>query len=61
MPIMTTAETVIATLLAHGIDTLFALPGVHDEPLFDVAHKASDRSTRCTSRPPPMWLSAPRR
>ncbi|WP_428489192.1 thiamine pyrophosphate-dependent enzyme [Rhodopila sp.] len=40
---MTTAEAVIETLLAHGIDTLFALPGVHNDHLFDAAHKASDR------------------
>src|ERR1700677_3669997 len=43
MPCMTTAEAVIETLLAHGIDTLFALPGVHNDHLFDAAHKASDR------------------
>jgi acetolactate synthase I/II/III large subunit len=41
MPRMTTAEAVIETLLAHGIDTLFALPGVHNDHLFDAAHKAS--------------------
>jgi acetolactate synthase-1/2/3 large subunit len=40
---MTTAEAVIESLLAHGIDTLFALPGVHNDHLFDAAHKASDR------------------
>jgi acetolactate synthase-1/2/3 large subunit len=43
MPRMTTAEAVIETLLAHGIDTLFALPGVHNDQLFDAAQKASDR------------------
>src|ERR1700760_1284174 len=43
MPRMTTAEAVIETLLAHGVDTLFALPGVHNDHLFDAAHKASDR------------------
>jgi acetolactate synthase-1/2/3 large subunit len=43
MPRMTTAEAVIETLLAFGIDTLFALPGVHNDPLFDAAHKASGR------------------
>src|SRR5258708_24238266 len=43
MPRMTTAEAVIETLLTHGIDTLFALPGVHNDHLFDAAHKASDR------------------
>ncbi len=40
---MTTAEAVVETLLAHGIDTLFALPGVHNDHLFDAAFKASDR------------------
>jgi acetolactate synthase-1/2/3 large subunit len=40
---MTTAEAVVETLLAHGVDTLFALPGVHNDHLFDAAHRASDR------------------
>jgi acetolactate synthase-1/2/3 large subunit len=31
----TTAETVLDSLLAHGIDTLYALPGVHNDHLFD--------------------------
>ena len=39
----TTAEAIVATLLAHGIDTLYALPGVHNDHLFDAAHKAADR------------------
>jgi acetolactate synthase-1/2/3 large subunit len=40
---MTTAEAVLESLLAHGIDTLFALPGLHNDHLFDAAHKASGR------------------
>ena len=43
MPRMTTAEAVLETLLSHGIGTLFALPGVHNDPLFDAAHNAFDR------------------
>ncbi len=43
MPRMTTAEAVIETLLTHGINAIFALPGVHNDHLFDAAHKASDR------------------
>ncbi len=43
MPRMTTAEAVIESLVAHGIGTLFALPGVHNDHLFDAAHKGSDR------------------
>src|SRR5437660_5374303 len=40
---MTTAEATVASLLAHGIDTLYALPGLHNDPLFDAMFKASDR------------------
>jgi acetolactate synthase I/II/III large subunit len=40
---LTTAEAVIESLLQHGIDTLYALPGVHNDHLFDAAHKAGDR------------------
>jgi acetolactate synthase-1/2/3 large subunit len=43
MPRMTTAEVTIESLIMHGIDTLYALPGVHNDPLFDAAHKMSDR------------------
>jgi acetolactate synthase I/II/III large subunit len=40
---MTTAEATVATLATHGIDTLYALPGVHNDHLFDALYKASDR------------------
>lgn len=40
---LTTAEAVVESLIAHGIDTLYALPGVHNDHLFDAAHKAADR------------------
>jgi acetolactate synthase I/II/III large subunit len=40
---MTTAEAVIAALVAHGIDTVYALPGVHNDHLFDVLFKAGDQ------------------
>lgn len=43
MPVMTTAEAVIESLLRHGVDTLYALPGVHNDHLFDAAHKAGER------------------
>ena len=29
-------------LVAHGIDTIYALPGVHNDPLFDALFRASD-------------------
>ena len=39
---MTTAEAIVATLLAHGIDTLYALPGVQNDHLFDACSSAGD-------------------
>jgi acetolactate synthase-1/2/3 large subunit len=40
---MTTAEATVASLIAHGIDTLYALPGVHNDHLFDALFRAKDR------------------
>ncbi len=37
---MTTAEAVVAALVAHGLDTLYALPGVHNDAFFDALAKA---------------------
>jgi len=41
--IMTTAEAIVAALIAHGLNTIYALPGVHNDPFFDALFKASDR------------------
>src|ERR1700752_64323 len=43
MPQMTTAEAIVASLIAHGLDTIYALPGVQNDHLFDALFKASDR------------------
>jgi len=43
MATMTTAEATVAALIAHGLDTIYALPGVHNDPFFDALFKASDR------------------
>jgi len=43
MESMTTAEATVAALIAHGVGTIYALPGVHNDPLFDTLFKASDR------------------
>jgi acetolactate synthase I/II/III large subunit len=40
---MTAAEATVATLLAHGMDTIYALPGVHNDHLFDALYKAANR------------------
>src|SRR6266702_6605705 len=40
---MTTAEATVQALIAHGIDTIYALPGVHNDPLFDALFQAAAR------------------
>jgi acetolactate synthase-1/2/3 large subunit len=40
---MTTAEAVVASLAAHGIDTVYALPGIQNDHLFDALFKAGNR------------------
>ena len=40
---MTAAEAVVATLAAHGLDTVYALPGVQNDLLFEALFKFSDR------------------
>jgi acetolactate synthase-1/2/3 large subunit len=40
---MTAADAVVATLAAHGIDTVYALPGLQNDPLFDALFRFSDR------------------
>src|SRR5262249_58286930 len=42
-PRMTTGEAAVAALVAHGIDAVYALPGVHNDPLFDALFKAGER------------------
>src|SRR4249920_641871 len=39
---MSTGEATVATLLAHGFDTVYALPGVHNDHLFDAFQRAGD-------------------
>jgi acetolactate synthase-1/2/3 large subunit len=41
--VMTAAEAVVATLAAHGLDTVYALPGVQNDLLFEALFKFSDR------------------
>ena len=40
---MRTADAVVESLLRHGIDTLYCLPGVHNDHLFDALHGAEGR------------------
>jgi len=40
---MSTAEAAVATMLGHGLDTIYALPGVHNDHLLDAFQRAGDR------------------
>ena len=40
---MTTGEATVAALIAHGVETVYALPGVHNDYLFDALFKAGDQ------------------
>src|SRR5665213_3818831 len=42
-PNMTAADAVIATLIAHGLDTVYALPGLQNDLLFEALFRFSDR------------------
>jgi acetolactate synthase-1/2/3 large subunit len=39
---MSTAEATVATLIAYGLDTVYALPGVHNDHLFDAFQRAGN-------------------
>ena len=43
MPRLSTAEATVETLLLHGLDTVYALPGLHNDPLFDAFYHAADK------------------
>lgn len=43
MPQMNTAVAAVETLIRNGIDTVYGVPGIHNDPLFDALYNASDR------------------
>jgi acetolactate synthase-1/2/3 large subunit len=43
MPRLSTAEATVESLLRHGLDTVYALPGLHNDPLFDAFYHAASR------------------
>ena len=47
---MTAAEAVVATLVAHGLDTIYALPGLQNDPLFDALFHFSDQLSTIHTR-----------
>src|SRR5205823_10197243 len=47
---LTAAEAVVATLIAHGLDAIYALPGLQNDPLFDALFRFSDRLSTIHTR-----------
>jgi acetolactate synthase-1/2/3 large subunit len=47
---MTSAEAVIGTLIGHGIDTIYALPGVQNDHLFAALFKYTDQLSTIHTR-----------
>ncbi|HTH99165.1 MAG TPA: thiamine pyrophosphate-dependent enzyme [Stellaceae bacterium] len=43
MAVKTTAEALVESLLLHGIDTVYGIPGMHNDPLFDAFYRAGDQ------------------
>jgi acetolactate synthase-1/2/3 large subunit len=43
MPIMTTGEAAVETLLRNGIDIVYGLPGYHNDPFFDALFHVKDK------------------
>ncbi len=50
MPSMTTGQAIVDALLAHGVDTVFGIPGAHTYDLLDALHAAGDRIRFITTR-----------
>ncbi len=50
MALMTTGQAIVASLLTHGVDTVFGIPGAHTYDLFDALHAAGDRIRFITTR-----------
>ncbi len=50
MPSLTTGRVIVESLLRHGVDTVFGIPGAHTYDLMDALHGASDRLRFITTR-----------
>src|SRR4029077_18081904 len=47
---MTTAEAALGALLAHGLDTIYALPGVHNDDFFDALARTAQPGSEAAIR-----------
>ena len=50
MPSLTTGRVIVESLLRHGVDTVFGIPGAHTYDLMDALHGAGERLRFITTR-----------
>ena len=50
MSVLTGGEAIVETVLAHGVDTVFGLPGAQIYGLFDALQRAQPRLKVCDLR-----------
>jgi acetolactate synthase-1/2/3 large subunit len=50
MPSVTTGQAIVESLLRHGVDTVFGIPGAHTYDLVDALHGAGERIRFITTR-----------
>ena len=43
MPKLTGGEAIVQSLIAHGVDTLFGLPGVQNDYLYNALYDAQEK------------------
>lgn len=57
MTTTTTADVIVQTLIAHGVDTVFGLPGVQTYPLFDALARANIRTIGARHEQAAAWMA----
>lgn len=50
MPSLSTGQVIVDSLLRHGVDTVFGIPGAHTYDLFDALHAVGERIRFITTR-----------
>ena len=63
MTVMTTGDAIVESLIAHGVDTVFGIPGAHMYDFNDALARRADgfaSSPRAMNRVRATWRSATR-
>jgi len=56
---MTTAEALVEALIRHGLNTIYGVPGMHNDPLFDALFSAQNIALRDKIRSHETLLRGP--